>query len=40
MTKTCAVLAAIGLSVTVLIAQAPDARQALVARAKSRVAPS
>ncbi len=35
MTKTCAVLAAVGLSVTVLIAQAPDARQALIARAKS-----
>ena len=35
MTKTCAVLAAVGLSVTVLIAQTPDARQALIARAKS-----
>ena len=35
MTKTCAVLAAVGLSVTVLIAQAPDARQALITRAKS-----
>src|SRR5262245_21990760 len=35
MTKTCALLAAVGLSVTVLIAQAPDARQALIARAKS-----
>src|SRR5262245_6352120 len=35
MTKTCALLAAVGLSVTVLIAQAPDARQALIARGKS-----
>ena len=35
MTKACAVLAAVGLSVTVLIAQTPDARQALIARAKS-----
>jgi len=35
MTKACAVLAAVGLSVTVLIAQVPDARQALIARAKS-----
>src|SRR6478672_1895041 len=35
MTKTCAVVAAVGMSVTVLIAQAPDARQALIARAKS-----
>src|SRR5437016_14155175 len=35
MTKTCAVLATVGLSVTVLIAQTPDARQALIARAKS-----
>ena len=35
MTKTWTVLAAVGLSVTALIAQAPDARQALIARAKS-----
>src|SRR5436190_10443993 len=35
MTKTCAVLAAVGLSVTVLIAQTPGARQAFIARAKS-----
>src|SRR5947207_15268368 len=35
MTKTGAVLAAVGLSVTVLIAQTPDVRQALIARAKS-----
>ena len=35
MTKTCAVLAGVGLSVTALIAQVPDARQALIARAKS-----
>ncbi len=35
MTKTCAVLAGVALSATALIAQVPDARQALIARAKS-----
>src|SRR5258705_1904556 len=35
MTKTWVVLAGVGLSVAALIAQVPDARQALVARAKS-----
>lgn len=35
MTKTAAVLAGLGLSVTTVIAQIPDARQVLIARAKS-----
>ena len=35
MTKTWTVLAGIGLSTAALMAQAPDARQALIARAKS-----
>jgi CubicO group peptidase (beta-lactamase class C family) len=35
MTKTCAVMVGVALAATALIAQVPDARQALIARAKS-----